>query len=174
MRRSNDSYDEIKGYGFFSVWLEICCTILGLRPSCKRKPFKGEVFSVSSSLRPEFQGHSLGTHMFKAVSNAMVIRKEMRMTRRYVMSESCFMIVFQDVQLLVTYLHLKWHFHRHTVSMTHSDNDCGCADFLAPGAWKAFHDIMPYFMFSISSPIFGFLHWSSLYPLIDFPIERQT
>lgn len=44
----------------------------------------------------------------------------MRMTWRYVMSESCFMIVFQDVQLLVTYLCLKWarHFHRHTVKAT--------------------------------------------------------
>lgn len=29
-------------------------------------------------------------------------------------------------------------------------------------------------MFSISSPTFGLLRWSSLYPLIDFPIERQT
>lgn len=38
----------------FSVWLEICCVIPGLRPICKRKLFKGEVFSVSSSLRPEF------------------------------------------------------------------------------------------------------------------------
>lgn len=39
----------------------------------------------------------------------------------------------------------------------------------------SFHDIMPSFMFSISSPTFGLLHSSmGLYPLIDFPIESET
>lgn len=83
------------------------------------------------------------------------------------------MTVFLDTQLVVTTDCLKW---TQASSWTHSesDTDCGCADFLAPGTYVAFHDIIPYFMFSISSRTFGLLYSSSLYTLIDFPIERQT
>lgn len=102
----------------------------------------------------------------------MVMEHWLGVTWRYVMSGSCFMTVFLDTQLLVTIRCLKWaqassqtQWKRHWLWL------CW---FFGSRHLCSFHDIIPYFMFSISSPTFGLLYESSLYTLIDFPIERQT
>lgn len=141
------------------------------------------MFPSVSSFRLELQGHShpCNTHMTTLWVMVMKLRssdqagkeRDSKVCHVWKLPGDCISgYTAADDRLVTTagssaLRHFQWKWHWLCLSCVF------VPEYLCSAV--SFHDIMTFFMFSISSPIFGLLRSSTgLCPLIDFPIESET